>query len=91
MSALPGPTPPWLSQGRASLTLSWLNLSRSLSQLPVKEDRRRRCSERLSEPARVEAWGCAGMLIPCWRDGTTNQKGADLALPCPPPQPSPSS
>lgn len=51
----PGPT----------LTLSWLNLSRSLSQLPVKEDNRRRCSERRSEPARVEACGCAGMLMPC--------------------------
>lgn len=38
-----------------TLTLSWLNLSRSLSQL--NEDSRRRCSERLSEPARVEAWG----------------------------------
>lgn len=47
------------------LTLSWLNLSRSLSQLPVKEDNRRRCSERRSEPARVEACGCAGMLMPC--------------------------
>lgn len=45
--------------------MSWLNLSRSLSQLPVKEDSRRRCSERLSEPARVDAWGCAGMLMPC--------------------------
>lgn len=45
--------------------MSWLNLSRSLSQLPVKEDNRRRCSDRLSEPARVEACGCAGMLMPC--------------------------
>lgn len=53
-----------------SLTLSWLNLSRSLSQLPVKEDKRRRCSERRSEPARVEACGWAGMLMPCRERGT---------------------
>lgn len=44
-------------------TLSWLNFSRSLSH--AKEESRRRCSDRRSEPALVEAWTCAGMLIPC--------------------------
>lgn len=64
-----GPTLTWLPRRRSSLTLSWLNLSRSLSQLPVKEDKRRLCSDRRSEPARVEAWGWAGILIPCWHNG----------------------
>lgn len=44
-------------------TFSWLNLSRSLSH--AKEDSKRRCSERRSEPALVEAWTCAGILMPC--------------------------
>lgn len=58
---------------RPGLTLSWLNLRRSLSQLPVKEDNRRRCSERRSEPARVEACGCAGMLMPCQGEQVTGE------------------
>lgn len=62
--------------------MSWLNLSRSLSQLPVKEDRRRRCSERRSEPARVEACGCAGMLMPCEGDGRDGSGG--VGPPCSP-------
>lgn len=43
-------------------TFSWLNFSKSLSQL--KEDSRRRCSDLRSDPARVEACGWAGILIP---------------------------
>lgn len=45
------------------LTLSWLNLTRSLSQL--KEARRRRCSHLKSDPARSEDGCWAGMRIPC--------------------------
>lgn len=47
----------------AVVTFSWLNFSRSLSH--AKEESRRRCSDRRSEPALVEAWTCAGMLMPC--------------------------
>ncbi len=45
-------------------TFSWLNLTRSLSQL--KEDSRRRCSDLKSDPARSEVVCWAGMHIPCW-------------------------
>lgn len=45
------------------LTLSWLNLSRSLSQL--KEESRRRCSDLNSDPDRREGCGWAERLTPC--------------------------
>lgn len=53
--------PPW--EPNDWITFSWLNLSRSLSH--AKDESSRRCSDRRSEPALVEAWTCAGMLIPC--------------------------
>lgn len=46
------------------LTFSWLNLTRSLSQL--KDDRRRRCSDLKSDPDRREVSGWMGIQVPCW-------------------------
>lgn len=46
------------------LTFSWLNLTRSLSQL--NEDSRRRCSDLKSDPERRKVCCWAGMHIPCY-------------------------
>ncbi|TNN73770.1 hypothetical protein EYF80_015978 [Liparis tanakae] len=48
---------------RAAFTFSWLNFRRSLSH--ANDDNSRRCSDRRSDPDLVEAWTCAGILIPC--------------------------
>lgn len=53
----------WSKSSIGLFTFSWLNFSRSLSH--ANEDSKRRCSDLRSEPALVEAWTCAGILIPC--------------------------
>lgn len=53
------------SYSNTELTLSWLNLTRSLSQL--KEDSRRRCSDLKSDPA-LSDMGCwTERDVPCWK------------------------
>lgn len=56
-----GPRRPKVSP--TAFTFSWFSFSRSLSH--ANEDKSRLCSDRRSEPDLVEAWTCAGMLMPC--------------------------